>query len=170
MFCVELIEESPYSRLTRPTVDSTTEGASKRVRLNCPNGCSSFAASATITNASTVTMPKMARQPTVSTSTPDSDGPMVGANPMISPTMPIAEPRFSRGIISSTMLNTIGITNPVAAACITRPASSRGNAGESAATRLPQPNSARPPMNKRRVEKRPIRYAASGMTTASVSA
>ena len=82
---------------------------------------------------------------------------MVGANPMISPTMPMADPRRSRGISSSTTLNTMGITNPVAAACMTRPASSTGNTGASAATKLPQPNSVRPPMNSRRVEKRPIK-------------
>lgn len=169
-FSAELNDDRPYNKLTRPHVESATESASNFVRRNSPNGFSSHTASSTITAVSPVTMPKMARQPTVSTSTPESDGPMVGANPMISPTMPMADPRFSRGIISSTMLNTIGMTNPVAAACMMRPASSTGNIGASAATKLPHPNSVKPPINRRRVEKRPIRYAASGMTTASVSA
>ena len=82
---------------------------------------------------------------------------MVGANPTIRLTTPMAEPRRSRGITSSTTLNTMGMMKPVAQACMTRPASNAGNAGASTASRLPQPNSAMPPMNRRRVVKRPIR-------------
>ena len=35
-FCDELKEERPYSRLIRPSVDSTTDGASNVVRLRFP--------------------------------------------------------------------------------------------------------------------------------------
>ena len=104
-----------------------------------------------------VTMAKMARQPTVSTSTPESDGPMVGANPTMRLTTPMADPRLSRGMTSSTTLNTMGMMKPVAQACMMRPASSAGKAGANAASRLPPPNNAMPPMNRRRVVKRPIR-------------
>ncbi len=151
-------------------MESATESASNLVRRNSPKGLSSLQASATTTAASAATMTKIARQPTVSTSTPESDGPMVGAKPMMRPMTPMAEPRRSRGMTSRMTLNTIGMTKPVALACMTRPSSSSENTGAHAATTEPAQNSAMPPMNRRRVENRPIRYAASGMTTASVSA
>ena len=120
--------------------------------------------------ATAATMTKIARQPTVSTNTPEREGPMVGAKPMTRPMIPMALPRRSRGMTSRMTLNTMGITKPVAQACITRPKSSSGNTGATAETRLPAAKSVMPPMKSLRVEKRPMRYAASGMMTASVRA
>ena len=114
-------------------------------------------------------MAKMERQPTVSTSTPESEGPMVGAKPMMRPMAPMAEPRRSRGMISRMTLNTMGMTKPVAHACSTRPSKSSPKTGATADTMLPAAKMVMPPRNSLRVSKRPMRNAASGMTTASVS-
>ena len=116
------------------------------MRLNEPKLSSVRQATARATAAAAVTMTKMARQPMWSTSSPDRVGPTVGANPMMSPTTPMALPRFSRGNTSSTTLDTMGMIAPVATACRTRPSSSAGKAGETAATRLPVAKSDSPPM------------------------
>ena len=102
-------------------------------------------------------------------SRPASEGPTAGANPITRLMMPMALPRFSRGKISRMTVNTIGMTAPGPAACSTRPSSKNGNEGATAAHRLPSVNSVMPPKNSWRVEKRPIKYAAKGMITASVS-
>lgn len=67
-------------------------------------------------------------------------------------------------------LVTIGSTAPVQAAWMMRPARMKGKPGASAAVSDPAANSAVPPTNSLRVEKCPIRQAASGMTTASTIA
>ena len=66
-------------------------------------------------------MMKSMRQPTVSTKAPESDGPMAGAKLMIRPTMPMAEPRFSRGKMSRMSVKVIGMMTPVAMAIMARP-------------------------------------------------
>ena len=94
---------------------------------------------------------------------------MVGAKPMIKPIAPIAPPRFSRGMISRMTLKTMGMTKPVAQACKTRPKSSNPNTGETADMMLPTAKMLMPPKNSLRVSNLPMRNAASGITTASVS-
>jgi hypothetical protein len=76
---------------------------------------------------------------------------------MIKPTKPIPTPRFSRGKISKIRANTIGITTPVAQACITRPSNKNGKLGALAQRADPAANSSIPPINNLRVEKRPIK-------------
>jgi len=121
------------------------------------------------TTDSNVTMPNSQRQPTESTSKPARDGPIAGANPMMSPMTPMAVPRFSRGNTNSITVNTMGMAMPVHAACSTRPPSSTQKLGAKAAARLPTVKMANAVMNSCRVLNRPIRYAESGMMTASTS-
>ena len=120
--------------------------------------------------ASTTTITKSARQPTESMRMPEIEGPTAGAKLMTRPTMPMAEPRRSRGKSRMMSVKTIGMTTPVPHACITRPSSSTGNAGAAAATREPRANIDSPPMNSLRVLNRPTRNAFRGMMTASTRA
>ena len=166
----EANEDSPYSSGTRPTVERITDSRSIDVRgkpswlmsVRCAN-------TMTITDAATTT-PNSARHPTTSTSRPPAVGPMAGAKAITKPTRPMAAPRLSRGNVSRISDITITIMTPVDIACITRPIKSTANAGAIAATKLPAANSVMHPRNRRRVEKRPMNHAASGITTASVSA
>ncbi len=63
----------------------------------------------------------------------------------------------------------MGMMAPVQTAWRMRPSKSTGNTGASAAAREPTMNTHRKLMKSCRVVKRPIRYAESGMTTASTS-
>ena len=162
--------DKPYSKESSPTVDSTTDKKSNFVRLKLSVFFNTTADTKTIASASTATTTNIARQPIESIKRPEREGPIAGAKPIKSPIMPMADPRFSRGNIKRIVLMTMGITAPVAAACITRPASNNGNAGLNAANTLPAQKSPMPPMYNWRVVKRPIIYAASGITTASVRA
>ena len=71
--------------------------------------------------------------------------------------MPMAVPRFSRGNTSRMTVNTIGMTAPVQAACMTRPSKSTQKLGARAAARLPAVNTDSEAMNSWRVVKRPTR-------------
>lgn len=159
--------ESPYSSPVMPHAMSSTEGTSKGACSNSPLFSSETRTNTTTAAARTATMMNSARHPTVSTNMPEREGPMAGAKLMMRPTIPMALPRFSRGNASRMRVNTMGMTTPVAIACITRPASRKGNDGASAATKLPSPNHEMPPTNSLRVLKRPTKKAFRGMMTAS---
>ena len=152
-----------------PQASSSTEGTSSGARSNPSKFSSEKMAKATTSAVRHATITKSMRQPTESTSTPEREGPMAGAKLIISPTMPMAAPRFSRGKMSKIKVKTMGMTTPVPKACKMRPSKSMGNAGAQAATTAPAAKSAMPDTKSLRVEKRPIKNAFIGMITASTS-
>ena len=152
-----------------PTSKSATEGGSKLTRANRLAFSSRNAENSTTTTASSATTTNSTRQPSESTMTPETEGPMAGAKLMMSPTTPMALPRFSRGKVSMMMVMTMGMTTPVAIACMTRPSNRKGKLGAAAHTPAASANHAMPPRNNLRVEKRPTKNAFMGMTTASTS-
>ena len=115
------------------------------------------------------TMPKIQRQPRVSSSTPDIVGPMAGASAITMLTRPIIRPRACGGTTFMMVVISSGIMIAVPEACTTRPTSRVGKPGETRAMRVPSENRLIAAMNITRVGKRRRRKPVIGMTTAIVS-
>ena len=85
-------------------------------------------------------MMKKLRQPHVSTSEPPMSGPMLGANPMAMPAMPMAVPFCPGGKRVMAMDCTSGKVMPAATACSTRPATKTAKQSETKLTSDPAMN------------------------------
>ena len=85
--------ENPKSKPPKPHVDKRNEGTSNDAsRSGTPSCSTSKNASTNSTTSSTIKMRKKLRHPHESTNAPPMVGPMLGANPIAMPEMPIAVP------------------------------------------------------------------------------
>ena len=111
----------------------------------------------------------MNRQDRNCRTSPDSVGPMAGANEIAMVMFPMTTPRRSAGTSVSTVVISNGIITAVPEACTTRANSSIQKPGETAASKVPAENKPIASMKTVRVEIRCSRNPVVGMTTAIVS-
>ena len=130
--------ENPSSRPPRPSVERAKEiTSSDALRSGTSSRSTNSRASTNSTASAAIRMRKKLRHPHESTSAPPIVGPMLGANPIAMPAMPMAVPFCPLGKRIMAMDCTSGSVMPAANACITRASTSTGKFGATNATSEP---------------------------------
>ena len=156
----------PKTMLPKAMPESTTESTSIGTRRVSPRFVIQRMPRPSETSAIGRMMAKSQRQLSVSSTNPDSVGPIAGASEITRPTRPIMRPRERGGTTFIIVVMSSGIMMPVPRACTTRPVSSTAKPGATRQISVPRLKSDIAAMNTCRVVKRCSRNPVTGMMTA----